>query len=156
MTRSGISQKTAIGPAWNSSCGTIPAGHQERAESFSSVPESGSSYGLTQQMRFLFGDTNATDTTSSKALTVRFSETRARTARQSLSDRLTQSLITAGLVKGITPLSVRATSGLAIRDFAFLPLDGDDAGAPQKVCSSSRGCHDAALLSKIEGAEDGK
>ncbi|OWV62532.1 hypothetical protein ATY75_11945 [Rhizobium sp. N122] len=92
----------------------------------------------------LFGELPSTGRTAKRALNVRSSETKADTSHQSLSVRLTRSLITAGLVKGITPLSVRTTYGLAIRDFAFLPLDGGDAGAPQKVYSSLRDCRDAA------------
>lgn len=50
-----------------------------------------------------------------------------RTGRVSLSDRLTQSLITSGLVKGITHTSIRKQSGAAIRDSALWPLDGGNA-----------------------------
>lgn len=54
------------------------------------------------------------------------------TKAQSLSDRLTPSLISLGLVKGITPTSMRRRSGQRILDFASLPPDGDDLNEEQK------------------------
>jgi len=67
---------------------------------------------------------------ASKASIAQSSETKARTYRQSLSDKLTQSLITSGLVKGITHTSIRRQSGAAIRASALWPLDGGDADKP--------------------------
>lgn len=55
------------------------------------------------------------------------SETKADTYRLSLSDRLMQSLITLGLVRGITHTSIRKRSGAAIRASALWPLDGGNA-----------------------------
>jgi hypothetical protein len=52
---------------------------------------------------------------------------RDKSGRLSLSVRQTRSLISSGLIAGITPSFVRKTSGLAIRDFASLPLDGGGA-----------------------------
>jgi hypothetical protein len=46
---------------------------------------------------------------------------------QTLSDRLTPSLIALGLVRGITHTSIRKQSGAAIRDSALWPLDGGNA-----------------------------
>lgn len=46
----------------------------------------------------------------SKVSTARSSETKAAGSRQSLSDRLTPSLISVGLVRGITPMSERKPS----------------------------------------------
>ena len=82
-----------------------------------------------------YGESSST-TADNKALTARCSETKVRTYRPSLSDRLTQSLITAGLVNGITPMSIRQASDQPIRAFAFSKPDGDDA-AKRKVENSS-------------------
>ncbi len=66
-------------------------------------------------------------TAGKPASTVPSSETKVRTYRASLSDRLTPSLISAGLVNGITPTSTRQVSGQAIRVFAFLRQAGGGA-----------------------------
>lgn len=68
--------------------------------------------------------------------TVPFFGTKARSSHLSLSDRLTQSLITSGLVRGITHTSIRKQSGAAIRASALWPLDGGVADEPRAVCSS--------------------
>jgi hypothetical protein len=94
--------------------------------------------------RDLFGDGFST-TADKKASTVRSSETKAHSYRPSLSDRLTRSLITSGLVAGITPMSVRKTLGLAIRDFASLPLAGVHAGTQRAACEFSNGSSTASL-----------
>jgi hypothetical protein len=138
MSRSGISPRMVTYPVSTFSNGTIHAERQASDEGSSSARESESSLEPTQRTLFSFGDTSATGTTIKKASTVQSSETRVRTDRLSLSDRLTQSLITAGLVKGITPSLIRETSGAAIRDFASLPLDGGAAVHPKKGFSFSR------------------
>jgi hypothetical protein len=74
----------------------------------------------------LFGESISTKQFPAKKVSSAAStETKARSSRLSLSDRLTPSLISAGLVKGITPKSVRQTLGQAIRDSAFSLLDGE-------------------------------
>lgn len=79
-----------------------------------------------QETLFSFGE-NLSTIAARKASTARCSETKANTYQASLSDRLTKSLITSGLVAGITPMYVRKTLGLPILDFALLPLDGENA-----------------------------
>lgn len=59
---------------------------------------------------------------------------RRDTGVRSLSDRLMQSLITSGLVRGITHMSIRKQCGAAIRDSALWPLDGGNAGSPNEDC----------------------
>lgn len=59
-----------------------------------------------------------------KASTVPSSETKARTEQVSLSDRLTQSLITAGLVCGTIPSSMRDVSGQQTLDAVLRPQGG--------------------------------
>jgi hypothetical protein len=75
----------------------------------------------------LFGDTPHSGETGKKALNAQSSATRDKSGRLSLSAKQTRSLISSGLIAGITPSFVRKTSGLAIRDFASLPLDGGGA-----------------------------
>ena len=72
----------------------------------------------------------------SKGLIAPCSETKRRIAIDppSLSDRLTPLLISAGLVKGITHMSIRKQSGAAIRASALWPLDGGAADEPKAVC----------------------
>ena len=83
------------------------------------------------------GESSSRPTPADKsASTAPCSETRDRTYRPSLSDRLTQSLITAGLVKGITPTSIRGASNQPIRVLAFDTPDGSDAASPKAGCSS--------------------
>lgn len=65
--------------------------------------------------RCLFGESSLTDQ-DSKELIVQCSETKARINRVSLSDRLTPSLISAGLVRGIIPMSMRRRSDQLIPD----------------------------------------
>ena len=74
---------------------------------------------------------NSSTTADSKASTAPSSETKARTYRVSLSDKLTQSLIASGLVKGITPSSVRRQLGAPIRVIASFGPAGADAAKPE-------------------------
>lgn len=138
MSRSGISRKTATALASHSSDDITPAKTGDRSLINLLAPENASSFGQTQQTLFSSGDMSDIASTVRKGSTVQSSETRARTDRLSLSDRLTQSLITAGLIKGITPSLIRGMSGAAIRDFASLPLDGGAAVDPKKVYLFSR------------------
>ena len=142
MPQLGTSQKTGIYPATSCSDAIIPAAP--------SIPEGGSSSaqvrrsfsGRTQEMQFLFGGLPNIEATPRKGSSARCSVTRAHFGRQSLSDKLTQSLITAGLVAGTTPSLIRKQSGVAILDFVSLPLDGGAVDNLEKACSSSRGSHD--------------
>jgi hypothetical protein len=85
----------------------------------------------------LFGGDLST-TPDSRESTVPCSETKARSYHRSLSDRLTPSLISAGLVKGITPMSIRQLSGQPIRVLAFDMPDGVDVVAQKAAYSSSK------------------
>jgi hypothetical protein len=77
-----------------------------------------------QPTLFLYGDDSLT-TRDRRELIALFSATKAQLSRHSLSDRLTLSLITAGLVRGITPTSTRKRLGAAIPDFVLLLPDGN-------------------------------
>lgn len=142
MARPGISLKTAICPATSFSAVTTPAEPSTHKSGSLSDPEKKSSSELMQEMQFSFGGLPSTAPIAKRASNARSFATRVRSDRPSLSDRLTQSLITAGLVRGITPSSIRKQSGAAIRDFASLPLDGGAAADQEKACLSLRGYHD--------------
>lgn len=105
-----------------------PATNTEMAENGASlsVPAKPLSCELETGMLFSFGESSSM-TAASKASTALSSATKARTDPRTLSDRLTQSLITAGLVKGTTPTSIRHQLGAAIRASALWPLDGGNA-----------------------------
>lgn len=75
------------------------------------------------QTRSLFGENLLMDQ-DSKELIAQFSGMRDRYGPVTLSDRLTKSLISAGLVKGITPMSTRKKLGEPIPDFVFYLPDG--------------------------------
>lgn len=74
-------------------------------------------------MPCLFGE-NSSMIPASMASTAPSSETKAKSYRPPLSDRLTPLLILRGLVKGITHTSIRKQSGAPIRASALWPLDG--------------------------------
>jgi len=93
--------------------------------------EAESSCEPTPETPCLFGDFPSSGQTAKKASNAPSSVTRVRSVRLSLSDKLTQSLITSGLVAGITPSLIRQLSGAAIRDAASLPLDGGVAVGPR-------------------------
>lgn len=86
-------------------------------------------------MRSSFG-ANSSTTADNAASTARSFATNLRTYQASLSDRLTALLISHGLVKGITPTSIRQMSGQPIRALAFDTPAGSDA-APHDAASSS-------------------
>ena len=125
--RSGISPRTATDPVSLSSDDTILATTKSRSKGRLSVPESTSSCEPMKAMPSLFGELPVIGRTGKKASNARSSATKATTSRPSLSDRLTQSLITHGLIRGTTPSLIRRLSGVAIRDFVSLPLGGENA-----------------------------
>lgn len=76
----------------------------------------------------LFGEnTLTTPSQNRKASSARSSATKRQTAiaRPTLSDKLMPLLISAGLVKGIIPRSIRKQLGVRYRDTVFSALDGD-------------------------------
>ena len=88
---------------------------------------------LSMPMLFSSGESSLT-TQDSRELTAPCSETKANTKAVSLSDRLTESLISAGLVRGIIPSSMRKRSGQRILDFAAYELAGESADEQKAVC----------------------
>ena len=73
----------------------------------------------------LFGE-NLKTIAGNKELTVPYSAMRANTNHQSLSGRLTPLLISAGLVRGIIPMSMRAKSNQGTLDIVLKSQDGDN------------------------------
>lgn len=61
----------------------------------------------------------------STGLTAPSSETSQAFNRRSLSDRLAKSLLSAGLIAGITPMLTRRVLGADCREGVLLRLDGD-------------------------------
>lgn len=96
----------------------------------SSAPAKLSCSELETRTLCLFGESSLT-IADKMASTAPSLETRGHTNHQTLSDKLTQSLIFAGLVKGIIPTSIRKQSGARMRDTVFWSLDGDDAEKPK-------------------------
>lgn len=110
---------------------TVPASPSARAISLSGRVTKSSSAPVKEMPRS-HGVSHSTGATDKKALSATSSETRARTYRRSLSDKLTPSLISAGLVCGITPSSTRKQSGQPIQ---VLALDMPVGGAAAKPLS---------------------
>jgi hypothetical protein len=106
-------------PAGNIEMDASESSSLDRANTLSCEPE--------MQMPCLFGETiSATSIHPKSESSAPAFVTKGRSSRLSLSDRLMQSLISAGLIKGITHSSIRKQSGAAIRASALWPLDGGD------------------------------
>lgn len=124
----GISQKTGTNPAWPSMSGTIPVTTTGTAESdCNSLDPANPSFCEQPQLMLCLSGENSLMTADNRALIAPSSATKAKSKARSLSDRLTQSLISAGLVKGITPTSVRRQLGAAIPDIVSWQQDGKNA-----------------------------
>ncbi len=133
----GGSRKTETTHASISTKSTIPPAATKTAETAISslAPEKRSSLEQPKATPSLSGGNSSTHP-ANKELTARSSATKARGSRQSLSDRLTPSLISAGLVNGITPMSVRKQLGAVIPVTASKRPDGANPASP-KVASLS-------------------
>ena len=125
MSRFGILRKTETAVASRSTNGITPAIATATAERETSSAAREKKLSCEPPMRTLslFGE-NLSMAPASRESTAPSSVMRVRTDHPTLSDRLTQSLISAGLVKGITPTSIRNESGAAIPVSALWPLDG--------------------------------
>lgn len=88
-------------------------------------------YGLQMQMRYLYGKNLEMRPVKQELIAV-YLETRAKKDRQSLSSRLAPLLISAGLVKGNTPMLIRKQLGAKILATALWPLDGGNVVSPKK------------------------
>lgn len=137
--RSGGSPRTVTPVAGTSTGATTAAEKASERPTCSSAPATRLSSDQLMATRYLLGDEQSTGETDSKASSAPCSVTRGRTSRRSLSDKLTRSLITSGLVCGITPSSIRALSGQPIRVLAFSGRAGGAAGEPAETSSSGKG-----------------
>lgn len=135
MGRFGGSRKTAIDHAAISTGATTAAGKASGPQTSSSVLARSSHFEPLTQTLFSCG-ADSSMTAVRRASTAPSSATKGLTSRRSLSDRLTRSLITSGLVCGITPSSIRQLSGQPIRVLAFDTPAGPAAASLGKGFSS--------------------
>lgn len=132
MNQFGGLQKTEMQS--QSDCSTVitPAADTPMAATLncSAAPERNLSFELGKEMRCGFGEDSKMTADRSES-TAPCSETKAAISLPSLSDRLTPSLISAGLVKGIIPLSMRDASGQQTLDAVLKTQDGKSAEQPK-------------------------
>lgn len=139
MGRFGGLRKTATDHAVISTGATTAAARASARQTFSSAPATRSFSDQQLEMPFSSGVGRSTGETAKLASNAPYSGTRVRISVPSLSDKLTRSLITSGLVCGITPSSIRLLSGQPIRVLAFDAPDGSAAASPNEVSSFSKG-----------------
>lgn len=145
----GGSPKMAISASATSTGGTTVRANRSEPVTLLSGPETKSSSEPSKAMRRSRGDTRNTGETDKRASNATSSETKVRTYRRSLSDRLTLSLISAGLVRGITPSSTRKQSGQPIQVLALDTPTGGGAAKLQRGSSSSN-APDTALQENMK------
>jgi len=122
----GTSQKTETRVASHSTSAITPltTTKTSASENCSAAPVKKSSCEREPETLSLFGESSLT-LLDSKELIALFSATKAQSSARTLSDRLTKSLMSAGLVRGITPMSTRRKCGAAIPDFVlYVPGGG--------------------------------
>lgn len=126
--QTGGSLKTATEAFSHCTSGTTPPTDMLMGACAACLRDQGkrSSFEPEQETPDLFGDRSSA-TAQKEASTAPFSETRVRSCRPSLSDRLTLSLMRSGLVAGTTPTSIRKRCGAAIPDTASNWLAGPSA-----------------------------
>lgn len=136
----GTSPGTATSHASPSMNATIPPTSMQTGGSgnCSSDPVKRSSCEPVMPTLFSFGDASLT-TADRRELIALFSATKVPGEVRTLSDRLTPSLITSGLVSGITPSSVRQQCGAPIPDFVLLLPGGDRVEQRAGACAYSKG-----------------
>ena len=135
MARFGGLPKTETGPASNSTNGTTVPTNTRTVGSgnCSAGRDRKSSCEQQMEMPFLSGATSST-TLGNLVSIARFSETKAKTKAPFLSDKLTLSLITAGLVNGITHMSARKRLRAKTPAIVSYVLVGSDAGKQKVAC----------------------
>lgn len=148
LSRSGGSQKTETSASATSTAATIHHGNQSEPAILSSAREKPSFCEQRQETPHSHGDGRNIVMTGNSASNAVFSATKADTSHLSLSDRLTLSLISSGLVRGITPSLTRKQSGQPIQVLALDTPDGGDAARRNVGCSSLSDCRRA-----LEGGE---
>lgn len=138
----GGSPKMAISASATSTVATTVRGNRGERAISSSGQVTKSSSARPRAMQRSRGGSLDIDKMSSKVSNVTYSEMKGRTSRLSLSDRLTPSLISAGLVKGTTPSSTRKQSGQPIQVLALsMPAGAVAEARPHAGSSSLKGCN---------------
>jgi hypothetical protein len=135
----GGSPRTATSASATSTGGTTAPQSRGARRTSLSVPATRSSCEQPMETPPSCGAERSTAATIRKASNARSFGTRVRTYRRSLSDRQTASLITAGLVCGITPSSTRKLSGAKVAVLAFDTPGGAIAAEPPATSSSLNG-----------------
>lgn len=132
MSDFGGSQRMETRVVSRSIAATTHAGTRTQSSDSLSAQDNTLCFERTPETPCLFGELRSTELTAKKASSAPSSGTNRASRRPSLSDRLTPSLIFAGLVRGTTPLSIRRQLGAHIRDGALFELAGSDAAPPKK------------------------
>jgi hypothetical protein len=127
--------KTATSASETYSEGTTVRGSRGGTATLLLVPATNSSSEQPRETRRSRGDSHDTGATGKMASNAPSFATKARTSRRSLSDRLTPSLMSRGLVCGTTPSSTRKQSGQPILVLA-LDMPGGGGAARLKRDSS--------------------
>lgn len=135
----GGSPKTAISASETYTDATIVRGSRSEPETSLSALATKSSSARPLAMPPSYGASAATEETAKMASNAVSLGTKGTTYRRSLSDRLTLSLISSGLVCGITPSLTRKQSGQPIQVLAFDMPDGAGAGKRHEDLSFSNG-----------------
>ncbi len=127
----GISPRTETCPVTDSiDVTTHQPKTQNPSKDSSLVPANISPCEPAVETRYLFGASQNTEKTGKRASSAHYFGMKQQSSRLSLSDRLTPSLITAGLIAGTTPTFVRHQCGVPIPDSALFLLDGHAAVDP--------------------------
>jgi hypothetical protein len=132
MNQFGGSQKMATERAENFMSDITPLTNTETDESRKSLSgqENTLPFEPDQGTLFLFGENSGISVLTNgqggrrRGSTVRRSAMKERIRAANLFDKRTRLLIAAGLVKGITPMSIRNECGAPIPDFVFCGRDG--------------------------------
>lgn len=131
----GISQKTEMSPVSQCTSDITPATTIKTVGRENYLLDPAKRLFCEQKQGTLFScGENSSTAAGSKESIAPYSETRAVSLRLSLSDRLTQSLISAGLVKGITPTSVRKQLGAEIPDIVSWSQAGENVEKQKADC----------------------
>jgi hypothetical protein len=133
-SRFGGSPKTATSAFAISTDATTVHGNRSGQATLWSDPETKSSSEQSEGMRHSVGAIPSIAATGKRGLSATSSATKVRTYRRSLSDKLTLSLISSGLVCGITPSLTRKRSGQPI---LVLALDVPGGGAAERPSAGS-------------------
>lgn len=109
---------------------SLPSVELDESLKSSSALDNISASELVKATLFLFGESSLMQAASNGS-TAQCSEMNPHIKAQTLSDRLTPLLISAGLVCGIIPMSMRLKSNQTTLDFVSSKRDGETAASPK-------------------------